>query len=106
QRNYVDGLALGAFAATLVFLIIFMLIDLRLGNDDWISFFGNILVALFSIGAALLALQGVRIQTQKADEIEQQRRERSLSAARAVLPAVLSELCSVSLNNMRLHFAE
>ncbi|RAX43470.1 hypothetical protein [Rhizobium tropici] len=104
--SYMDGVALGAFISTLVFLVAFTMIDFHLKDDDWVSFFGNIVVALFSIGAALFALQGNKAQIRQAYEIEEERRQRSLAAARAVLPAILSELCLIALNNMRLRFAE
>ncbi|RVI52154.1 hypothetical protein [Sinorhizobium meliloti] len=106
RLNYLDGFAAGAFISTLVFLITFMFIDFHLKDDDWVSFFGNLVVALFSIGAALFALEGNRAQMRQASEIEEDRRQRSLAAARAVLPAILSELCLIAMNNMRLRFAE
>ncbi|GGG15434.1 hypothetical protein GCM10010924_50620 [Rhizobium wenxiniae] len=102
--SYLEGVALGAFLATLAFLFAFMLIDFKLSNDDWVGFFGNIVVALFSIGAAWLALQGNKAQLQQAADLEEERRRRSLAAARAMLPAVLSEICQVAQNNLRLRF--
>lgn len=103
--SYLEGVALGLFLATLAFLFVFMLIDFHLANDDWVSFFGNIVVALFSIGAAWLALQGNKAQLQQSADFEEERRLRSLAAARAMLPAILSEICQVAQNNLRLCFA-
>lgn len=105
QVSYLEGVALGLFLATLAFLFAFMLIDFKLANDDWVSFFGSIVVALFSIGAAWLALQGNKTQILQAADLEEERRLRSLAAARAMLPAVLSEICKVAQNNLRLRFA-
>ncbi|WP_425640281.1 hypothetical protein [Agrobacterium radiobacter] len=105
QVSYLEGVALGLFLATLVFLFAFMFIDFNLANDDWVGFFGSIVVALFSIGAAWLALQGNKAQLQQAADLEEGRRLRSLAAARAMLPAVLSEICQVAQNNLRLRFA-
>jgi len=104
QVSYLEGVALGLFLATLAFLFAFMLIDFNLANDDWVSFFGSIVVALFSIGAAFLALQGNKAQIQQAADLEEEWRLRSLAAARAMLPAVLSEICQVAQNNLRLLF--
>lgn len=105
QVGYFDGVALGLFLATFVFLFAFMFIDFHLEDDDWVSFFGNIVVALFSIGAAWLALQGNKAQLNQVADLEEERRLRSLAAARAMLPAVLSEICKVTQNNLRLRFA-
>jgi hypothetical protein len=108
RRNlsYLDGVAFGAFISTVVFLAAFMFIDFHLDDDDWVGFFGNIVVALFSIGAALFALQGSKAQIHQGYELEENRRQRSLAAARALLPAILSDLCLVATNNMRLRFQE
>ncbi|MDF2372675.1 MAG: hypothetical protein P1V21_17970 [Rhizobiaceae bacterium] len=103
-RNYLDGLALGALVSTLLFLVLFMVLDFHLDDDKWVSLLGNIVVALFSSGAALIALRGIRLQVSQAAKREEDRRERSLAAARAMLPATLSELCQIALNNMRLRF--
>ncbi|TNM60556.1 hypothetical protein [Aliirhizobium smilacinae] len=104
QVSYLEGVALGLFLATLAFLFAFMFIDFKLANDDWVGFFGSIVVALFSIGAAWLALQGNKAQIQQAADLEEERRLRSLAAARAMLPAVLSEICQIAQNNLRLRF--
>ncbi|TDW20162.1 hypothetical protein EV128_12790 [Rhizobium azibense] len=102
--SYLEGVALGAFLSTLLFLVAFMFIDFHLKDDDWVSFFGNVVVALFSIGAVLFALQGNKAQLQQAVDLEEERRLRSLAAARSMLPAVLSEICRVAQNNLRLRF--
>lgn len=71
----------------------------------WVGVFGNILIAVFSIAAAFLALRGNRLQILQTNDVEDERRTNSLAAARAVLPAALSQICSSAMNNLRLHFA-
>lgn len=104
QITFFDGFALGAFCASEIFLIVFMIIDTPLENEAWVGFVGNMVVAGFSIGAAYIALRGNRLQISQTNDIEDERREDSLIAARAVLPAVLSQICSVASNNLRLRF--
>lgn len=104
QISFLDGFALGAFCATELFLIVFMVIDLRLVDEDWIGFVGNMVVAGLSILAAYIALRGNRLQLQQANDIEDERGRKSLAAARAVLPAILSQLSSVATNNIKLRF--
>jgi hypothetical protein len=53
RLSYLDGIALGLFLAAAAFLILFMLIDWKIG-EAWIGVAGNMLVAIFSVGAAFL----------------------------------------------------
>jgi hypothetical protein len=98
--SYLDGIALGLFLAAAAFLILFMLIDWKIG-EAWIGVAGNMLVAIFSVGAAFLALRGTRIQVQHANDIEEERREDMLAAARAMLPGALSTICGTAKANLR-----
>lgn len=105
QITYFDGIALGAFLATLAFLIIFWAIDLLPPKSDaWVGFMGNMIVAAFSIGAAYIALTGNRTQIKQTNDLEDERRNNALVAARAVLPAILSEMAAVARNNLKLRF--
>lgn len=105
QVTFFDGIALGAFLATFAFLLAFCFIDLLPPKSDaWVGFLGNMVVAAFSLGAAYLALGGNRLQILQTNDIEDERRENALIAARAVLPALLSEMSAVARNNLLLRF--
>ncbi len=105
QVTYWDGLALGAFLATELFLFIFWAIDLLPPKSDaWVGFIGNITVASFSLFAAFFALRGNRVQISQTNDIEDERRQNALIAARAILPAILSEMSAVARNNLQLRF--
>lgn len=104
QITFLDGFALGAFCAAEVFLVVFMILDWPLKHDAWVGFLGNIVVAGFSIGAAYIALRANRLQIRQTNDIEDERRHNKLVAARAVLPAILSELSIVARNNLMLRF--
>ncbi len=104
QITYFDGVALGMFIATLGFLILFAMLDFPMENSAWIGMLGSFVVALFSIAAAFLALRGNRLQIIQSNDIENERRYNKLVAARAVLPAILSELSNVARNNLMLRF--
>ncbi|MEP9399779.1 hypothetical protein ABLE86_20755 [Mesorhizobium sp. KR2-14] len=104
QITFLDGFALGAFCAAEVFLVVFMMLDWPLKSDAWVGFVGSIVVAGFSIGAAYIALRGNRTQISQTNDIEDERRHNKLVAARAILPAILSELSIVARNNLMLRF--
>ncbi|MGO8096686.1 hypothetical protein [Rhizobium leguminosarum] len=104
QITFLDGAALGAFFATEIFLIAFMMLDLGLKDESWVGFFGSIVVSGFSVGAAYIALRGNRIQITQTNDLENERRANSLVAARAVLPAILGEMSLVARNNLMLRF--
>lgn len=104
QITFIDGFALGAFCATEIFIVAFMVLDLSLKHEAWVGFFGNMIVAGFSIGAAFIALRGNRLQILQSNDIEDERKRSSLVAARAVLPAILAEMSLVARNNLMLRF--
>ncbi|MBK3745872.1 hypothetical protein G3A39_42745 [Paraburkholderia aspalathi] len=104
QITYFDGFAAGMFFASIVFLIVFMILDFPITGSAWVAFFGSIIVSIFSITAAFLALRGNRLQIKQTNDIEDERRRNSLIASKAVLPAILSQICSLASNNLRLHF--
>jgi hypothetical protein len=104
QITYLDGFAAGAFWTTLVFLIVFMILDFPISEPAWIGMLGSFIVALFTIGAAFFALKGNRLQIMQTNDIEDERGRNSLVAAKAVLPAILSEISTVASNNLRLRF--
>ncbi|UVC10174.1 hypothetical protein IHQ71_06095 [Rhizobium sp. TH2] len=99
-RSFVDG----AFWTTIVFLTVFMLLDFKLSEAAWIGMLGSIVVAIFTIAAAWFALAGSRAQINQNYDLEEERRLNSLIAARAVLPAILSEMITAAQNNIRLSF--
>lgn len=101
-RKFIDG----AFFATIVFLLLFMMIDFNIKNEAWISVFGSFVVAAFTIAAAWVALRGNRIQIAQNEDLENQRRMNSLIAAKAVLPSILSELSAIAQNNLLLNFPQ
>jgi hypothetical protein len=103
-RSHLDGLALGAFLATIVWLIVHMLFEFGLSDENRLDFIGTIVVAGFSLGAALIALRGVRSQIATTQQIELERRERALFASKAIFAAELAPLFEVAINNIRLHF--
>lgn len=100
-RSFVDG----AFFATIIFLLLFMVIDFKIKDETWISVFGSFVVAAFTIAAAWVALRGNRVQITQNNDLEDERRENSLIAARAVLPSLLSEMATVARNNLMFRFA-
>lgn len=101
-RRFVDG----AFFATLVFLVLFMVLDSDIKDETWIGVFGNFVVAAFTIAAAWVALSGNRAQIKQTNDVEDERRQNSLIAARAILPSILSELSRITLNNLLLVFPD
>ena len=114
-RNYIDGIAFGVFLTAIAFLVLFLFIDIGLTSESRIGFLGNIFVAIFSLAAALIALGGIQSQISHAskieaerrlhtDNIEEERRHNSLTAAKAFLPSMLSTLSSIAINNLRLDF--
>jgi hypothetical protein len=101
-RSFVDG----AFFATITFLVLFLVIDWKIKNETWISVFGSFVVAGFTIAAAWVALRGNRVQIAQNSDLEDERRQNSLIAAKAVLPSILSELTGIATNNLLLIFPD
>lgn len=101
-RRFVDG----AFFATLVFLALFMALDSKIKDETWIGVFGSFVVAAFTIAAAWVALSGNRAQIKQTNDVEDERLQNSLIAARAILPSILSELTRITLNNLLLIFPD
>lgn len=104
QLKFCNGFIFGALVSLIFCFTLFTFLDFHLSVDAWISIFGSFLIAAFSISAALIALRGNRIQIDALRDIEEFRRENALAAAKAILPATLSEICRISQANMKLRF--
>jgi hypothetical protein len=101
-RSFVDG----AVFATGIALVAFMCFDIVASDDAKVAAIGSLLVALLTLSAAWIALAGNKKQLEHATYLEDKRRENSLIAARAVLPAVLSEMMTIASNNLQINFEE
>lgn len=96
QKNFTEGIALGAFITILIIFVFGLLFDMRFFGDDSDDYIQTILTSVAALGAAYLALLGIRHQIQQNNDIEEQRRLQSLRAARAGLPLALSNLVNNS----------
>lgn len=98
-----QGIALGAFLASIFYLFAFTVIDFDIGE-----YFHQYIIAFLGGGAtlfaAILALQGNQNQIAHSSQILEQERQAQLRSAAAVLPLALSSICDVSHSNMRRYF--
>lgn len=74
--GFVNGIATGAFVSAIVFLLLFLALDLGVG-DDHKEYVAAALTGIGALGAAWLALLGVQRQIRNASEIEDRRRRGS-----------------------------
>lgn len=96
-RNTAAGLLVG-FAAG-------MLLSLALDSsvsDDLKKLYTFVVSAILSLAAAALTLTGVFANIGNQRETDRRNREKKLIAARALLPASLSQICSVCAAGIRL----
>lgn len=96
KKTFIDGIALGVFLTLLVLFLLAIFFDEQLFGSSSDSYIQTILTSTAAIGAAYLALSGIRNQIQQNFEIEKSRRLRRLRASRASLPLALSDIVSAA----------
>lgn len=98
NRGFADGVAMGLAASAVIIFTFFWMIDgLPKTISDNLS---QIFTVVATLIAALIALSGVERTIKATLSLEEERRSRKLSAARAVLPLSLSRLYSICDNRV------
>lgn len=104
-ESWLDGVALGALLATILFLTLFIAIDAS-PSEVYHQYVIAFLVTVGSLFAASLAILGVKAQIRSSLQMAEERRIRSLRAAAAMLPQALSKFSHVCQSNIRRHFQQ
>jgi len=104
RGSHLDGIALGAFLATIFFLVIFWQLDVVKESTNRTTLYAAIIGAAVALFVGCLALKGVTSQIQQNIDADEERRARALAAAIALLPIALSRLSEIAANNSKRNF--
>lgn len=103
--HWFDGFAFGVFVATVAGCIIFGFVS-ETDTGRWDAYLIALLAGILTLVTAIIAWRAILLQIVQADMAEAARRERSLEAAKALLPIGLDEILDVCHANIRRHYDE